>query len=222
MQTNQKKIITTSQVLVIALNRWSNNLQKLQDTVRYPNVLNVENEQQKMKYTLKGILCHQGYSLYSGHYHAFVKNNHSWYHMNDENVDFNDLVRLYILNRKHQVEVVSTSCAFQQQAFILFYELGSESEVTEPVVDQTSAKKKKSLTLKHTRLSHARKKEEVLFCCVAEHNYVKAHAVAEDLKQLLISGQCEGNKPTILYCEYPHQYNKFDCGVFAIKAAQSI
>lgn len=172
-----------------------------------------------MKYTLKGILCHQGYSLYSGHYHAFVKNNHSWYHMNDENVDFNDLVRLYILNRKHQVEVVSTSCAFQQQAFILFYELGSESEVTEPVVDQTSAvslhklsiiqkihdkfhiqKKKKSLTLKHTRLSHARKKEEVLFCCVAEHNYVKAHAVAEDLKQLLISGQCEGNKPTILYC----------------------
>ena len=44
----------------------------------------------------------------------------------------------FILLCEHQVGMVSRNCALQQQAFILFYELGPQSGLTPPVVDQTS------------------------------------------------------------------------------------
>ena len=38
------------------------------------------------RYQLKGLICHEGISLHSGHYHAFVNRNRIWYHMDDEMV----------------------------------------------------------------------------------------------------------------------------------------
>ena len=39
-----------------------------------------------MTYNLKAVICHDGYSLTSGHYHTFIRKSKQWYHANDAKV----------------------------------------------------------------------------------------------------------------------------------------
>ena len=52
--------------------------------------------------------------------------------------------------------------------------------------------KTKLLSLKHTKLSHIKKKEEDLFGYILKHMPDKALAVAKDLKNLLKEKQSQG------------------------------
>ncbi|KAI9146588.1 hypothetical protein BKA69DRAFT_1045570 [Paraphysoderma sedebokerense] len=58
-----------------------------------------------MKYSLTGVVVHDGRSCFSGHYRAFIKNsNGTWYSMNDT-----------------MIQQVSLSTVLKQEAYMLFY-----------------------------------------------------------------------------------------------------
>lgn len=89
----QKKVLATKQfsirscppILTIHLKRFTNQLRKDTRPVAYPQELDLSQYcGHPTKYKLYAVLVHQGATVHSGHYYAFVQaGNQLWYEMND-------------------------------------------------------------------------------------------------------------------------------------------
>jgi len=79
---------------------------KFSETLEIGKYMSALNKAKPPPYDLVGILVHQGQTCASGHYIAFVKKNEEWYRCNDS-----------------VVTKVEQSTVFEQQAYVLMYEV---------------------------------------------------------------------------------------------------
>ncbi len=85
------KIVLFPDVLIIHLKRWDHKLKKNNKTVEYnKDILDMkkytDTNVKNTKYTLFGIINHEG-NIFGGHYYSYIKNeNNKWYNFNDTSV----------------------------------------------------------------------------------------------------------------------------------------
>ena len=95
---------------MVHLKRFDNFMRKVRTYVQYPMELDlhklISNKSNTSElYSLYGVLVHDGFSVNSGHYYSYIKNNNKWYCMNDSFVSSN-----------------AESNVLKQKPYILFYQ----------------------------------------------------------------------------------------------------
>ena len=114
--TRQMKFAVAPKILVIQLKRFQRFLKgrkmatvKLEEIISFQDKLLLDstmgNLSQKTRYSLKGIIVHQGKTLSNGHYIAYVRDDNEWVELDDE-------VATYVTWKTVQ----------RQQAYLLFFE----------------------------------------------------------------------------------------------------
>jgi len=80
------KIIYTSNILIIQLKRFNNKLDKNNAFIQDIEEISLDNfSTNSTKYTLFGIINHEG-NIFGGHYYSILKRNNKWYIFNDSHI----------------------------------------------------------------------------------------------------------------------------------------
>lgn len=104
-------------------------MRKVKTFVKYPSELDLCAFIPNSRYELYGVLIHEGFSLNSGHYYSYVKNNNRWFLMNDS-----------------MVESTKESIALNQKPYILFYKKKGREVIEKPLKPVITESKKENIT----------------------------------------------------------------------------
>lgn len=132
--TKQLTIATAPQVLILHFKRFTNQGEKNKKTVTFPLALGLDTaDGSKVRYSLYGVIVHDGQSCASGHYFSYVRwEDGTWYEVNDSKVIQKDV----------------REATSQGAAYILFYQRQDKEKVLLSRVKRSRPEEPFSLKLK--------------------------------------------------------------------------
>ncbi|CAF4305427.1 unnamed protein product [Didymodactylos carnosus] len=154
--------------LLIQLKRFRSDDTKICMITEYPETLDIgpfivpeDQSHSSSRYTLYGMVVHQGLSIDSGHYYTYVKSNKAWKLINDENVT--DMNMSDVL-KADKLPNDSTSMAYSN-AYILCYEQQTdenfEMDCTTGYTSATKDQKKETGSLNNENVTDNQKNEKL-------------------------------------------------------------
>ncbi|XP_071171627.1 uncharacterized protein [Mytilus edulis] len=115
------RVIQTPSTLIIQLKRFTNDLEKVTDTIKVDRIISIDEAQ----YTLRSVQIHSGNFLMHGHYYTLTLEEEKIVCYNDELVNIED-------------KDIMTNTSIQNNAYILYYEQTDshcvENLETDPVI----------------------------------------------------------------------------------------